>query len=240
MKINSSFLFLRNLYYYDISSCHYNVLKSFGVDVSKLDQNDKESRNIQIGLMMRDNPRITEVLRETTTNLISEYLNRNNISEDDIILRQYDGFLSTKRLKILDSYIVLDLRSVFDIFISSFDKSKYLALDIQGNTVIKGISNRNEEIDKIYMKILKLNFLNKFAIFKGMQDIKDEILSSDNVDLYCIPFSDDYNGMYFKEHGLISIAKSAKNMIDLDDIDRFRYFDFYIRPFTESLVLVFA
>ena len=160
MKLNTSFLFLTNIYYYDISSCHYNILKTFGFDISNLNKEDKESRNIKIGLMMRDNPRITEILRETTNNLISDYISRNDIEKDQIIVRQYDGFISTKRLKRIDGSIPLDLRSIFEKFISSIDKDKYLALDEKRNTVIKGISHKNSKIDTLYTKILNFNFLN--------------------------------------------------------------------------------
>lgn len=189
---------------------------------------------------MRDNPRITEILRETTNNLISDYISRNDIEKDQIIVRQYDGFISTKRLKRIDGSIPLDLRSIFEKFISSIDKDKYLALDEKRNTVIKGISHKNSKIDTLYTKILNFNFLNRISIFKGMQEIKDEILNSHDISLYCIPISNDYEGVYLKEHGLVSISKSAKNMLDTDDIDKNKYFDLYIRPFTESLVLTFS
>ena len=37
----------------------------------------------------------------------------------------------------------------------------------------------------------------------------------------------------------MKITKNGVKILDLDEVDRIKYFDFYIRPFTESLVLEF-
>ena len=70
---------MKDLYLYDIEACHYNIVKHLGIDTSELDENDKTKRNIQIGKMMRKNPRLTSVLRSTTRSIIDEYIRRNNI-----------------------------------------------------------------------------------------------------------------------------------------------------------------
>ena len=113
MNINKTCrLFLNNVYSYDISSCHYNILKSLNQDVSKIEKNDKLKRNIQIGLLMRDNPKLTTTIRSITESLIDEYILRNKISNDDILIKQYDGFMSLKPLRVTtDQYLPIELQS---------------------------------------------------------------------------------------------------------------------------------
>ena len=97
MKINKNLkLVLRDIYSYDISTCHYNILKKYGFNLSKINKDDKITRNIQIGQMMKSNSQITSLLRNTTNSLIDEYINKNGIEEDDIVIRQYDGMIITK------------------------------------------------------------------------------------------------------------------------------------------------
>ena len=101
-------LFLNQVYSYDISQCHYSILKSLGFNLENINENDKETRNTQIGLLMRDNPRITSVLRDITNSTISEYLVRNDISPEDLIIRQYDGIIIKRLLNITDYHLSLD------------------------------------------------------------------------------------------------------------------------------------
>ena len=232
-------LFLRNVYAYDISACHYNVLKSMNYDVSKIDQNDKLKRNTQIGLLMRDNPKLTSIIRSTTDSIIDEYLLRNKVSQFDLIIRQYDGFLTTKFLKEnLDQYLPIELRSIFSVFIISSDRTMFIATD--GNqTSLKGISNRYPEMDKIYKKVLFLNYANKESIFSGLQNIKNEIFNSNDPLLFCIPSGDKKFKIFLKQYGQFEISETLAKIIDTDDIDREKYFNYYLKPFFESVVIEF-
>ena len=113
MKINTKKFFISDVYSYDISACHYKILESMGFDVSQLERNDKIKRNIAIGKMMGENPVISSMLRQTTESLISEYINRNGLEEEDILIRQYDGFLTQKILSDTDQYLPLELKDIF-------------------------------------------------------------------------------------------------------------------------------
>ena len=238
MNINKSCnFFLRDLYSYDISSCHYSILQKHGFDISKLDKNNKESRNVEIGKMMKDNPRITSLLRLTTESVINEYLSRNNIKDDNVIVRQYDGIITNKSLKDLSGFLDLEFKTAFQVFIISIDRNKYIATNGRSET-IKGVSYRYNGIDSIYKKILRINFLSKESIFKSLQEIKDEILTSDNSLLYCIPSQDKYN-VIFKEYGQMEIAKQLSDVLDCNDIDREWYWNKYIEPFTKSITFEF-
>lgn len=238
LNINNGYV-LRNVYYYDIGACHYNILKNFGIDISLIDKDNKEKRNIQIGKMMRDNKRISNILRETTNNIISQYILSNNLKDSDIIIRQYDGFISMKPLKVLDLSLPLELRHIFQEFIISIDGDKYIAIDEDKNIISKGIPNNYNKIIELYEEILNINFISKKTIFKELQKIRDKILFGDDIQLYAIPYDDEFSYINFKFYGLIKVSGSTFDMIDSNEIDKETYFDIYIKPFTKSLCFEF-
>ncbi|MCK5602810.1 hypothetical protein KAR91_13095 [Candidatus Pacearchaeota archaeon] len=231
-------LFLRDVYHYDIKSCHYVVIKRLGYDMSNIDENDKKKRNIQIGMMMRENPKLIQVIRGITESTISDYMVRNKVKEEEIILRQYDGVILTRRLYETKLSIPLDFRTCFESMIISIDRKTYIAWTGQ-KVIIKGIPYRYPQIEKMYERLVKLNFASKTAIFRHLQIIKDEILNSDDPFLYAITTGENKYNIFLKRFGEVEVSKSMVYVMDPDDIDRERYFDFYIRPFSESLVIEF-
>jgi hypothetical protein len=206
--------------------------------MSNINENDKEVRNTQIGLLMRDNPKITSVLRDITNSTISEYLLRNEILEDDLIIRQYDGIIIKRLLTKTDYHLNLELKNVFEVFIISIDRSKYIAKD-KNQYFVKGVSHKYSEMDNMYKKILNINYLDKVSLFKSLQKIKDELLYSEDPLLFCIPIDDNKFNVFLKRYGEIEITQSTANILCTDDIDKQKYFDYYIKPFTESIVLEF-
>jgi len=212
-----------------------------GYDMSKIGYDDKFERNKQIGQMMRDNPRLTSLLRNKTKTIIDEYILENNVSEDEIVIRQYDGLLLTRGLRERNiNEIPLDLRRSFEIFIMSFDRTKYIARDSTGKTSIKGVSFRYPEIDMLYEKICKINFSNKSAIFKMLHKIKTDFLYSDNPFLFGVPLKNGKVNINLKGYGEMEISKPTLKIMDTDDIDKQKYFDFYITPFTKSIVVEYV
>lgn len=242
MKINENVkLVLRDVYLYDIEACHYTIMKKLGLDLTGIDKENKLERNIQIGKLMRKNPRLTSTLRNTTNSVIDEYILRNNLKEDDIILRQYDGIIITKTLKETNiQHIPLNIRNHYQIFISSIDRTKYIAFDSSQETTIKGIPFRYIEIDNIYKQICKINYANKESIFRNLQRIKDKIMTSENPRMFGIPSKNGLFNIFLKTYGEIEISKQTLKIIDTNDIDKERYFKFYIEPFTKSIVVEFV
>jgi hypothetical protein len=188
---------------------------------------------------MRDNPKLTSILRTTTNSLIDEYLVRNEISEDDLIIRQYDGIITKKALKESDQFIPLELRSIYQVMIISFNRNMYIAND-GTDVIIKGIPHRYDSIDKIYKEIVRINYLNKESVFRSLQNIKNKILSSDDASLYCIPTSEDKYAVFFKQYGQLEVSKSMARVMDTEDIDKKYYFSYYIEPFTKSITVEFV
>jgi len=240
MNINKNCrLFLNNVYSYDISSCHYNILKNLNQDISNIEKYDKLKRNIQIGILMKNNPKLTTTIRSITESLIDEYILRNKILKDDILIRQYDGFMSLKPLReTTDQYLPIELQSIFSVFIISLDRTKFIATD--GIKIsIKGISNRYKEIDDIYKKILSINYANKTSIFVSLQNIKNEVLTSKNPKLYCVPSGENKYNIFLKQYGQFEISETLINILDTNDIDKQRYFDYYFQSFFDSIVIEF-
>jgi len=236
MEINQSIpLILKEVYLYDIEACHYTIMKKLGMDLTGIDRENKKERNIEIGKRMRDNPRLTSTLRTTTASIIDEYILKNRIEENQIVIRQYDGIITTKMLRITDiQHVPLDLRTRFLTFIISIDRKTYIANDSNNDVTIKGVPFRYPYIDKIFEKICKINFTNKSRIFIHLQKIKDDFLNSNNPYLFGIPSTKGYN-IYLKGYGQIEVTQSTLKIMDPDDIDKQRYFKFYIEPFTKSI-----
>ena len=236
MKINKkSPLILRNLYVYDLEQCHLDILNKYQFDTSFVDMTDKTTRLISIGKFQRTNPKVTSLLRQTTNAIIDEYILRNSINDDDIVLRQYDGIILSVPLKKkpLD-FMPLNLRNQFLIFISSIDKTKYIAFD-GIKTTVKGLSKKYDYIKKIYDQICRLNFSSKISVFKGLQKIKNDFYKNDNPWAFAIPIDDKKYMIIFKQYGGVYTKKNIIPMIDCEDIDIDYYFNYYLEPFMKSI-----
>ena len=99
MNINENLkLVLRDVYLFDIEACHYTIMTKLGIEMPGIDRDNKLERNIYIGKMMSRNPNLTSLLRSTTRSIIDEFILRNDIKDEHIILRQYDGIIITKRI----------------------------------------------------------------------------------------------------------------------------------------------
>jgi len=231
----------KNIYSYDIPACHYNILKNNkDYDISHIDPSDKLKRNTEIGMMMRNDPSLTKFLRKTTKEIIDFYIENNFLKKSDILLRQYDGFYSTCSINVdipNNFPAKLEFKNLYDIFIFSIYSNKmYIGIDCyQDKLLIKGISNRYKEIDKIYKKILNINFLSVKSIVQNFKKIKKYFLNTNNKKLYMIPKNDRYM-LYMKDYGEIGFNRKAIDLIELDEIDRYKYFQIYIEPFFKSII----
>lgn len=237
---------MRDVYLCDIEACHYNIMKKLGLDLEGVDETNKLERNIHIGKMMRRNPKLTTLLRTTTEAVITEYIRQNEFKENEILIRQYDGILTTRPIK--SGYEVVNIggipfkvRQHFSIFITSVDRKKYLAYDTYKKVTIKGIPFRNEKIDNLYEKLCAdvLNTASKKTIFIKLQRIKDSILNSNDPLLFGIPDKDNRVNIYLKDYGEMVVSYQTLKIMDPDDIDKERYFKYYLEPFTKSVVVEF-
>lgn len=235
-------LILKDVYVYDIESCHYTILNKLGYDLSNIDKDNKKERNIQIGIMMRKNPRMTSLLRTTTNSIIDDYILENSIKEEDIIIRQYDGLILTKKLHTTKlGHIPLDLRKTFQVLINSINRSSFIALDENNNVVIKGVPFRYQQMDTLYKRLCETVLIGrKESIFRNLQKIKNEILTKTDPTFFGIPSSEGKFNVFLKGYDELEVSESILKIMDSDDIDKRRYFKFYIQPFTKSIVFQFV
>jgi hypothetical protein len=113
-------------------------------------------------------------------------------------------------------------------------------LDSKGEVTIKGIPSRYDEMDRVYEQICKINYSNKESIFRNLQEIKNHIMTTKNTKLFAIPIEKNRFNIFLKEYGQVEVSKATLKIMDPDDIDREKYFNFYITPFTRSIVVEFV
>ena len=238
MEINKNLrLILKDIHVYDIEACHYTILNNLGFDLRDIDPNDKLGRNIKIGQMMRDNPRLTWLLRTTTESIINDYIVKNNIQENEIVIRQYDGIIVTRQLGCTNiGHIPLERRRTFNTFLSSIDRRKFIAKDNNLEYSIKGISHRYHKIDKIYKDLCNIATIEKGPMLTRLQKIRDLFFNSEDTELFGIPTKNDKFIIFLKGYGELEISKSTLRIMDTEDVDRERYFKFFIEPFSKSIV----
>jgi len=242
MKLNQRHpTFLNNVFLYDINACHYNIMKNNGYDISNIDFDNKLNRNKEIGKMMRTDRKLTKLLAETTRNTIDEFIKINDINDDDIVIRQYDGIIVLKACKPATiNGLQIEERYMFSDFLESLDRKSYVAYDrFKNKIVLKGIPFRYEEMDQVIKRIITINFSIKEEVFNTLEEIKQYILRCNDINLFSIPSGDSKFIVHLKDYGELLVAKNLLKLMPLEDIDKKKYFDQYIKPFSKSLTLEF-
>lgn len=236
MEISKSCqLVLTTLFSYDFSACAYNILKSIGWDLSNIGIDNKEERNIKIGLLQRDNPRLAKFLLDSITNLVDHYFVVNGVTGDDLVVRARDGFIIKKKLDIINQTMPIDLRSVISKIIISTDRKKYLAIHTNGNIEVKGIKNKTTDIS-FYNLFKNLNFSTKKNLLVGLERIRQTILSSENILWFSTRDNDNYNVPIIGS-GILKLNRASLQLVDPDEIDKHFLWEEYIWPFAESILM---
>jgi len=238
MKIRQDIdLIYDSLYSYDISACAYHVLKNLGYDVSDIPLENKQERVIKIGLIERENPHISNLIRNITIKTIDRIIFENELTENDIIIRQFDGFFTTKPLKKMNFSLPLRLDAHYTKFIISYNRKSFIGKSEDQKYIFKGLSNFYSGMEKYLKKLLdEINFINIRGLFLTCKRIKEEILSSQNIDDFIIPRKSKKGSfIYIKKLGKIDIDSSVKSLIDVNEIDKHSYLNIYLYPFTKAL-----
>lgn len=226
-----------NLYEYDFSSCAYNILKNIGWDVSDIPEDNKKIRNIKIGLLQKENPKIAKYLRHTTLDLINFYLRQNNISEEDVILRQFDGLILSSPLDLTDISMPIEFKGAISSLIFSPNFKSWLLIRNSNDVEAKGLTDK--PIDTSFFNIFsKIEFHNKSTLANSINNIRLYILNNENKQMFVFLRN---NNLYvpIKNYGLIKINKSAISSIKEEDIDKEYIWESYVYPFVHSIKLSF-
>lgn len=220
MKISQNCnLLLSDLFLYDFRSCYYNLLRNIGYTLP-INIQDKIKRNIEIGIMQKDNPRLSSYLLSSSESLVNLYLGYNNIKDDDIIVLSRDGVILKYKLQYIDITNNFSFRKLINKLIITVDRKKYLSIDYRGEVTIKGFSNKSVN-SSYYNLFSNLDFNSKKQIVTGCKYIRETIFTpkEENLLWYC---RDNDNGTYsipIKNKGVININKSSVRSIDIEDID---------------------
>jgi hypothetical protein len=208
--------------------------------MSGIDKNDKKKRNIQIGKIMRDNETIKTRLRETTARIIDDYIEFNQLTEDDIIIRQYDGIITTKRLMETEkSVLPIAMQNRYDLVLISIERGRYIAFDnIRGKIKIKGVPNLYEGIKIYYKKLIRIiDIENKTRILANLETLKNSFYQDDDLNVFAIPVNDEEVEMIFKSFGQIKVKRNTLYYMTDDEIDKDFYYDYYLNSFIQSVIL---
>lgn len=229
-------LVLSNLYGYDFSACAYNILKSINWDLSEVEFENKEKRNIQIGYIQRNNPNVANFLLNSINNLVDHYFNVNGISKENVIIRMRDGFIIDKPLNIIDITMPIDLRTIYSKIILSYDRSKCVGITNNGYIEVKGI--RNKTLDISFFNMFKnLNFSTQKSLMVGLENIRKTILSSENIEWFMRVNDEESYIVPIMNTGLLKLNKASLRMVDIDEIDKYFIWEEYIWPFARSILI---
>jgi hypothetical protein len=241
MKLNTDRLVIRDVFSYDIEACHYNLLSKFGYNMSNIDQHNKLKRNIQIGKIMRDDKTTKSRLRETTKQIIDDYIEFNELLEEDIIIRQYDGLITKKRLlETNKSILPIALQNRYDLVLISIDRNKYIAFDnLKKKVKIKGVPNLYKGIETYYKRLIRIvDIENKTRVLDNLQKLKSDFSNEKDINIFAIPTDNEEEvEIIFKSFGQIKIKRNTLYYMIDDEIDKNFYYDFYLHSFIQSIVL---
>lgn len=233
--MNNNPFILSDLYQYDFSACAYNILKNSGFDVTKICFDNKKLRNIQIGLLQRDNPLLAGFISSNIENLIDFYLKENKVKKEEIILRQKDGLTLTRPITKTDMTMPLDFVGNISKLIFSVDRHKWIIIYTGGEVVPKGFSDL--PIDYSFFDMFKnLNYSNCKSLSKGMELIRRSVHTSTNKDWFCIE-DDDQFLVPIKNMGLMKFRKSVVYNLDINDIDKRFVWEDYLWPICRAIIV---
>ena len=226
-------LILKDLYSYDIKSAYSSILSKQHYDFKDVNLENKTERSIFIGKEQIGNIDLSEFLIESVDSLIKFYLQENSIGDEDIITIQRDGCIIKKMLNNDDEFIKLELRDLIDFLILAPDRKKFLYL-ANGKIVIKGLAHYYDELDSIYQKFANFTFYDKSILFEQMDDIKQEILMTENKKLFLIP-REENSFVVLTNNGDIQIKDP--DFVSLSSINRIKYYNHYFADFLRSIYL---
>jgi len=229
----TSSLVLRDLYSYDVVSAYPNILKGQHFDFKDINLENKTERNIFIGKSQIGNENLSSFLQESVDNLVKFYLQENQIPEEDIIITQKDGFIIKRMLENDNEFINMALREFIDVLILSPSRDKFIYL-VEDKIIIKGVSHLYDEMEKFLQRFKNLNFYDKSILFEQMDEIKNSLFNSDNKSLFLIPI-DDQKYIISTYKGDIQIKDP--DLVSVNEINKQKYFDHFVKEFLESIYL---
>jgi len=202
--------------------------------MDSIEYKDKQSRNVRLGYIQKEYPKIAQSLSFSITKLVDFYLDSSNIKKEDIILRLKDGVFLKKPLTNLNKTLPIDFRGIVSKLILTTDRRSWMIIK-KDSVVVKGISNK--PIDSSFYNLFnKINYNSKKAIITSLDKIRYSVLSSDNIGWFCFE-NGEHIVVPMKKMGLIKFNKTIFGNISINDIDKKYTWEEYIWPFCRSIII---
>lgn len=208
-----------NLYEYDVKSCFYNILKKINYNgIDKLENYEKLKRNIAIGIMQKNNPRLGKYLNRVSKNLIDCYIKENNLKNENIILRNKDGIITDTLLNNINIGIELSYRGFILKAIRGKDGNFLLYYD---DYTVRIMGMKPFVNDIFLKKFINIPEDNKKQYLNKLNDLRYEILKEcDDKDCYTMVGKNDTIIIPTKDNTFINLNKSFYEKVSLNTIDR--------------------
>ncbi len=236
MDINKSAnLVMRELYEYDVKACVYTLLQNIRWDLSDIPYEDKEQRNIKIGLLQKQNPRIARYLLENTNGIVQYYIDKNSVKDEEIVVRQRDGLILTRPLEDTTSSMPLEYRSFISMMIITMDRKWFMLIKSNGDVSVKGVPNKPVDTG-FYNMFRNLGFGNKKTLASGMEKMRRSLFNSSKSRWFAFEKDNEFQ-IPIKGMGIVKVSKSGVLHLDPEEIDKHIIWDKYIWPFCQPLLL---
>lgn len=227
-------LILRDLYSYDIVSAFPTIMGRQFYDFKGISLDNKKERNIFIGKQQIGNPQLTSYLNQSIKSLTEYYLRVNEIKPEETIFTQKDGFILTRQLSNNSDYIEMKFRGMIDLMIIDISRTSMVYFNQDGEVVVKGVKYYYKALDKIYQKFIDIDFYDKKTVFKQLNYLRNKILKPSDISLYGVEKDDRYVFMLKNDK---SLKVKDFDYVDPKEIDTRKYFNFYFKPFFDSIFL---
>lgn len=139
---------------YDMISAGLSVIKESKAlnvrTIESLELMEKQKRNIEIGLLQRDNVKLVEAMVNGFAEARRNFITANDVKDNDIIAVRKDAIFTTKYCNVLSfNHIQFDIKNEYTSFVR-FPNSievylRYPEIDT------KGLGKYSNDIHKVYM-----------------------------------------------------------------------------------------
>lgn len=230
-------LVLSDLFYYDMEACNYNLLKySNHNNVKDISYVNKSKRNIQIGMLQKHDNYIKIGLNTGVEKIINNICKVNKISENEIIVKAKDGFITKKKINYCGG-VKLKLKKITKLILD-VNKKKCLLIYHEGKIDAKGLINKPDDVTFLYF-FNKLYFNSYNKLLSLIEDYRQQFFQTKNISYFTYSIDQDNVLIPIKDMGKIKVKKLDLNVININDIDKKQIWDEYVWPFCQAILIYY-
>lgn len=221
---------------YDISKANINILYKYGV-INKQQYDtynimNRNARQISIGLLLRDNPQVNDILKNGIMEAKRMLFEANNIQEEDVLCIKNDAVFIINKIPTITKFdnIEFSLKNVYTSFYKLGETELYYFFDLVSNNEkldVKGINDMKLLLhEEFFIEFLKVTF--NSAQCYPIQDTIDIVTTFYTkyiqLQLECGYYREFNNqsmfrlkdiSNYYSSYGLESITEEQKTNLDI-------------------------